>query len=280
MKMEYDDPRSRELPGFRTARTTTSSPELQKPTLPWPAALLGLASVAGGAVLAALVLPAWLPNLSASIMGPDPKVFWYLSRGSAILALALLWFSMACGLLISNQLARIWPGGPVAFDLHQYTSLLGLGFSLFHALILLGDRYIDYSLAQIALPFASLNYRPFWVGLGQLGFYLAALLVGSFYVRRQIGQRSWRLIHYASYFMFILAWGHGIASGTDSQAAWVVSLNWFYGTSLLFLLVYRVLTARRGASGGKVEAKQAGVAALGFSTPSHSGRNGKLLPRK
>jgi predicted ferric reductase len=257
MNSEYNDFRLRELQGFNPTHSTPNLLELQKPAVPWPVVLLGLVSVASGAVLAALLLPGWLPNLSASILGPDPKVFWYLSRGSAILALGLLWFSMAWGLLITNQLARLWPGGPAAFDLHQYSSVLGLGFSLFHALILLGDRYIGYSLAQIALPFASLSYRPLWVGLGQLGFYLSALLVGSFYVRRRIGQRSWRLIHYASFLMFILACAHGIASGTDSQATWVVSLNWFYAASLIFLLIYRILAGRGKASGAKAQVRQA-----------------------
>src|SRR5947207_8775577 len=36
----------------------------------------------------------------------------------------LAWLSMAYGVLISNKLARVWPGGPTAFALHEYTSLL------------------------------------------------------------------------------------------------------------------------------------------------------------
>ena len=44
-----------------------------------------------------------------------------------------------------------------------YTSL-ALAFALFHALILLGDRYIGYSPATLLLPFASHDYRPISVG--------------------------------------------------------------------------------------------------------------------
>jgi predicted ferric reductase len=205
---------------------------------------VGLIGVAAGALLTAVVLPAWLPNLTASLVGSSPKVFWFLSRGSAMVAMGLLWFSMAWGLLISGKLSRAWPGGPVAFDLHQYTSLLGLGFSLFHILILLGDQYIHYNLVQLALPFASQDYKPFWVGLGQLAFYLLVLVVASFYVRRWIGQQSWRWIHYASFLLFLLALAHGIASGTDSQTEWAGALNWFYLASLLFLVFYRVLATR------------------------------------
>src|ERR1700741_2746129 len=85
--------------------------------------LLFIASVGAGA-LAALIIKSWTPNLHISLLGPSPKGYWYLSRASGVVAYALLWYSMALGLLITNKLARIWPGGVSAFDLHQHVSLL------------------------------------------------------------------------------------------------------------------------------------------------------------
>ena len=90
---------------------------------------------------------------------------------------------MAFGLFITNKMARARPG-PAAFELHEYVSLLGLGFALFHGLILMGDQFIHYNLAQVLLPFGSYGFKPFWVGLGQLSFYLSVVLVASFYVRQ------------------------------------------------------------------------------------------------
>src|SRR5919206_3851292 len=97
----------------------------------------------------------WLAGIQASLAGTDPKAFWYLSRATAFVGFGLLWLSMALGLSITNKLARLWPGGPAANDLHEYTSLLGLAFGCFHGLILLGDGYSNYSLAQLLLPFAT-----------------------------------------------------------------------------------------------------------------------------
>ena len=102
----------------------------------------------GGAIL---LLPTWLPNMATSLTGTEPKVFWYLSRATAFVSLSILWLSMALGLGISNKMARLWPGAPAAFAIHEYVSLLGLAFALFHALILLGDHYINFTLAQFAL---------------------------------------------------------------------------------------------------------------------------------
>lgn len=205
--------------------------------------MLLLLAASAGAIAAIMVIPIWLPGLSASFGGSAPQAFWFLSRSSAAVAYALLWLSMASGLMISNKMARLWPGGPVAFDLHQYASLLGLAFALFHALILMGDQYIHFGLWQVLAPFSSAEYKPFWVGLGQVAFYMMVVVALSFYVRRRIGNRSWRLIHYLSFATYLLALGHGIFSGTDSGTAWASYMYWISGSVFLFLLVYRLLAA-------------------------------------
>jgi predicted ferric reductase len=210
-------------------------------TLDWKVIAGLFLAVIAGALAAVFVVPQWLPGLAGSLFGDAPKAYWYLSRASALVAYGLLWLSMLLGLSITNKLARLWPGGPVAFDLHEYASWLGLAFALFHALILMGDHYINYSLVQVFMPFASTGYKPVWVGLGQLGFYLMALVTLSFYVRKQIGAKTWRLIHYASFAMFLLALIHGLLSGTDTSVPAVVGMYWLTGGSFLFLLVYRIL---------------------------------------
>ena len=203
--------------------------------------LICMLAIIAGTLLAAQILPAWLPQLSTSLLGAEPKAYWFMSRGSAIVGFILLWMSMALGLVITNKIARVWPGGPTAFELHEYVSLLGMGFVLFHGLILMGDHYINYNLAQVLLPFASQNYRPFWVGLGQLGLYTWVVVNGSFYIRRKIGTRTWRLIHFVSFATFAMAMVHGLASGSDSNTVWGMTMYWITGGSLLFLLMYRIL---------------------------------------
>ncbi|CAG0932739.1 hypothetical protein TFLX_02726 [Thermoflexales bacterium] len=214
------------------------------PAMPLHILIGMLLAVALGAFAAAIVLPNWLPGLSQSLLGNEPKVYWYLSRASAVVAYSLLWLSMALGLSITNKLARVWPGGPAAFDLHQFASLIGLAFALFHALILLGDKYINYDLGQVLVPFNSTGYKPVWVGLGQIGFYLLAIVGLSFYMRKRLGNRMWRLIHYLSFFTFVLALLHGIFAGTDSAGFAIQVFYWASGASLLFLLIYRIFVTR------------------------------------
>jgi len=193
-----------------------------------------------GALAAVIILPAWMPHLATSLAGSDPKAYWYLSRGSAFVALSLLWLSMALGLLITNKMARLWPGVPASFALHEFISILGLVFTLFHALILLGDHYINYTLVQVLVPFSS-SYEPLWVGLGQVGFYTLLIVTLSFYVRSHIGQKTWRSLHYVSFLTYLIAMSHAVTAGTDTSLPWAQQYYWISLGALLFLFCYRIV---------------------------------------
>jgi len=194
-----------------------------------------------GLLIAILLLPAWLPSMAHSLTGENPKAYWYLSRATALVSLSILWISMALGISITNKMARLWPGAPAAFAIHEYASLLGLAFAIFHALVLLGDHYISFTVAQIFMPFSTVGYRPLWVGIGQIGFYIWVLVALSFYVRQSIGQKIWRLVHYLSFAMYMMGLVHGLFSGTDTNAVWAQWYYWISGGSLLFLFVYRIV---------------------------------------
>jgi hypothetical protein len=143
------------------------------------------------------------------------------------------------GLLITSKTARVWPGSPTAFDLHEYTSLLGMAFALLHAFLLLGDRYIGYQALEVVLPFASLNYKPVAVALGQLGLYPGSWSTPLSTVRKQIGQRTWRAIHGISFVGFAFALLHGITAGTDTTAPLMILFYWLTGASVVLLSLYR-----------------------------------------
>ncbi len=147
------------------------------------------------------------------------------------------------GLLISSKAARLWPGNPAAVDAHQFISLLGISFALFHGLILTGDRYINFSVLQVLIPFSNPAYRPLWVGIGQIGFYTMAIVGLSFYFRRALTPRVWRLIHYLSFGTFLFVLIHGVTSGTDSGQLWAAFLYMFTGGTVMLLTLYRIFFA-------------------------------------
>ncbi len=207
-------------------------------------ALLVLGAFFVGALIAVFFLPVWAPAVVESFLGSNPKAYWPLSRSSGVIAYLLLWLAAVLGLLITNKFAHLWNGGPAAADLHGFVSLLGLAFTLFHVVILLGDRYIRYTPLQLAIPFASVNFQPFWVGVGQIGFYLLIPIAFSFYVRRWIGHDAWRWLHYASFIGYALTTLHSLFAGTDTRTPLMLMLYAVTGASVCYLSCYRVLTAK------------------------------------
>lgn len=101
---------------------------------------------------------------------------------------------------------------------------------------------MPFSPLQIAVPFLA-PYLPLWVGVGQVAFYLTAVVELSFYVRRHIGQRAWRLLHYLTFLAFLGAAAHGLLAGTDSGARWAWWLYVGTSASVAFLLTYRIVVA-------------------------------------
>lgn len=227
-----------------TAKEPTEDRTPMRPLLQF--ALLLVAGLLG-AVAALVLLPTLLPGLTSSLLGTAPKAFWYLARASGFVAYLLLWLSVVFGLTVSSKLVRLWKGGPAAVDLHQFVTWLAIVVAVFHGLILLGDRFINATLGQVLVPFTYVNYRPFWVGLGQIGFYVAVLVAASFYARPRMSYRTWRTVHYASFAVYLMLTLHGALAGTDSVLLGVKLMYVVTGFSVYFLTVYRILQAVKPA---------------------------------
>ena len=154
-----------------------------------------------------------------------------------MVAYLLLWFSTAWGLAIPSKFFSSVLSQEFTFDFHEFISLLTIGFVVLHVSVLLMDRYLPYSIWQILIPFLS-TYRPIWVGLGIISFYLIALVTITFYMRNRIVMKSFRTIHWLSFVSYIGVALHGIYGGTDSPLAAMQLL--YRGTALviIFLTVY------------------------------------------
>jgi predicted ferric reductase len=191
-----------------------------------------------GAILG-LTLPSALTSMAGVIVETPAKIPWITSRVTAFLAYFAITASVVYGLLLSTKILDAIAHRPVSFALHQDLAAVGLGLAAIHGALLTLDQTIHFSMVDLLVPFAS-PYRPIAVGVGQLAFYIVALVTLSFYLRRRIGQRAWRLIHYLTFFAFLGSTAHGIAAGTDSSQPWAF---WTYVGSaaiVVFLLAYRI----------------------------------------
>ena len=184
----------------------------------------------------------WGEAVSQLLTATD-KHFWYLSRASGVIAYTLFWLAVVFGLLLSTRLGKHFNAARV-FALHQYLSLIAVGFAAFHAGILLADNFLNLNLWQILLPFGFQTERV-GVALGQLGFWLLFICAFSFYIKKYIGQSAWRWLHFLTFLAYMLISIHVFMVGSDSRA---LPLLVFYAGSqtLVFLLItYRLVALKQ-----------------------------------
>ena len=165
------------------------------------------------------------------------QIWWYVTRASGLTGYLLVWLSMVWGFAIPTGFVKPVLENIFTYDFHEHLSLLGLGFILVHMLVLLFDSYLPFSILQLLIPFTD-TYRPFWVGLGIISFYLLLPVTFTFYVRQRIGAKAFRSIHVLSLVSYLGATLHGLFAGTDSVLPITVLI--YAGTFLvvIFLTVY------------------------------------------
>jgi len=167
---------------------------------------------------------------------------WYSSRVLGFMAYGALAISVVYGLLLSTGILDRIAHRAVSLTLHQDLSAIAIGLTALHGALLALDTFVPQTVRQLTIPFAS-PYRPEWTGLGQIAFYVMVMVFGSFYVRRHIGQRAWRLLHYTTFLAFVGATVHGVMAGTDSPADWAF---WIYSgatVTVVSLIAYRIAAA-------------------------------------
>jgi predicted ferric reductase len=210
--------------------------------------LLGLIAIATVGFAGLLMISdTSMSAVIADLLAISDKTAWHLSRSAGTVAYVLLSGSTVWGLLQSSKIAKeVIPAG-LSFAMHNILSWLALLFIGLHALVLLFDNYYAYSLPDLSVPFIG-PYRPAWVGLGIISFYMMLMITISFQLRTKIGQRSWRTLHYLSFVVYLLATIHGLTAGTDSNKLGIQLMYLASGLLVLFLTNYRLLTSGSGAS--------------------------------
>jgi sulfoxide reductase heme-binding subunit YedZ len=208
------------------------------------ALLLSITLVLGAGLAATLVLlpqtgagQSALSGLSQLFATDSTQIWWYVTRSAGIIAYLLLWFSTVWGLAVPSKVLTQALDQTFTVDFHEFTSLLAIGFTLLHVFVLTIDRFLPYTPLQILVPFLS-PYRPFWVGMGVIAFYITLLVTITFYLRKKIGMKTFRSIHVLSLLGYLGVTLHGLYAGTDAPLAAMQLL--YKGTALvvIFLTTY------------------------------------------
>jgi DMSO/TMAO reductase YedYZ heme-binding membrane subunit len=156
--------------------------------------------------------------------GHGPSALWYATRGTGAMALVLLTASVVLGI----GEVRAWrPGGAPRFtiaSMHRTVSLLAVALLGVHIGTTLLDPFPPIAPVNAVVPFKT-DYRPLWLGLGTIASDLLLALAITSLVRRRLGHRAWRGLHWLAYACWPVALAHGIGAGSDTRSAWMLVLT-------------------------------------------------------
>jgi len=180
-------------------------------------------------------------------LAAGPSAYWYTTRGAGVVALLLLTASVVLGVLdLSRWTSDRWPRFMID-GVHRVVSLLAVAVVAVHVLATVLDSFTQIGIRDAFIPFAS-SYRPIWVGMGALAFDLLLAVAVTSMLRRHIGYRTWRIVHWSAYACWPLALVHGLGSGTDTALPWMVAITLASMAAVLVAAGSRIATIRPEAA--------------------------------
>jgi len=151
----------------------------------------------------------------------NAPIVWYVMRATGVVALLLLTLSFGLGVANTNRWRPLGSRLYVTTAIHQSASLLAVAFLAVHVLTAVIDPDAGVSLAALVLPLGS----GVWLVAGTLALDLVAALVVTSLLRRRIGFRTWRTIHWTAYGAWPVAVAHGLGMGSDSGTWWYAAVT-------------------------------------------------------
>ena len=145
------------------------------------------------------------------------------SQISGVISLVLLTAVVMLGVLVNRQGRLPGQSAFAGLSLHRFTSLLAVGFLASHILTAVAEPLAGVGLAAAIVPFVTAD-KPVWLGLGTVSFDLMAALIVTSLLRRHIGRRCWRAVHWLAYACWPAALAHSIGSNPDMRSGRLLDL--------------------------------------------------------
>ncbi|MDB5065526.1 MAG: ferric reductase [Chloroflexi bacterium] len=214
------------------------------------------------------------PLLVTAAAGPSP--LWYATRGAGLASLLVLTASVVLG--VGTAVRWEGPSTPrfVTAALHRNLSLLSIVLVAVHVVTAVLDPFAAIGVRDVVVPFGA-AYRPVWLGLGVAAFDVLLAVALSSMLRRRIGPRAWRLIHWAAYAAWPLAVVHGLGTGSDSAVPWMIGLTASCVAAVVLAVLQRLVTGRlstlpmRALAGALAAASLAAIALWSVHGPFQPG---------
>ena len=173
-------------------------------------------------------------------------LWWYIARASGLVSWGLLTASMLWGFLTATRVLGKRPRPLWVLDLHRFFGGLAVIFVFVHLTGLLLDSYVEFTFADLLVPFMS-EWRPLAMAWGITAFYVLLAVEITSLLKKRLPLKFWRWIHWGSYPLFAFATIHSITAGTDTRNAAVVVALAVGISEVVFLLMVRLFVRDTGS---------------------------------
>jgi len=167
------------------------------------------------------------------------EALWALGRGNGIVALAFMTLSVVLGIGVrSGRPLFTLPRFGIA-DVHRFVALAATLLVALHMGLLFMDPYAKLRLIDFVVPFLG-AYRPLWQGLGTVAFDVLIVVIITSLLRRRLGLKIFRAVHWTTYLLWPIAMAHSLGNGTDTGRIWFLGFAGVCAVMVAITLVWRL----------------------------------------
>jgi DMSO/TMAO reductase YedYZ heme-binding membrane subunit len=190
---------------------------------------------------------------TVAVVGHGSTAMWYLTRATGLVSLVLLSATVVLGVVASvGWTTERWPRF-LSQTVHRNLSLFCLVLIGVHIVTTVADGYVPIGYLDAVIPFRT-PYRPLWVGFGALAFDLLLAVAITSGLRRRIGTRAWRSVHWLAYVCWPIALLHGLGAGTDTRLSLTLMINVLCVVAVVGGVGWRLVTGRTFSPGRRIAA--------------------------
>jgi DMSO/TMAO reductase YedYZ heme-binding membrane subunit len=180
--------------------------------------------------------------LAAVVSTAGPSWYWYATRGLGVSTLIVLTGTVVIGIVTAVRWSGQTTPAFVAADMHRNLSLIAVLLLAAHIVTTVLDPFAHISLRDVIIPVGA-AYRPVWLGFGVVATDILIAVIATSLLRERIGPRLWRWLHWAAYLSWPLAVVHGVGTGSDARAPWLIAVVISCVVAVLLAFIERI---RRG----------------------------------
>ena len=188
--------------------------------------------------------------MSATAAFTGPQALWFVSRASGLALLAAFSATVVLGVVARLGAAPGRWSRLALGELHRTLALFSVSFLGLHVATAISDPYVTIGWVATVLPFAS-PYRTVAIGLGALAVDLGGAVLVTSLVRRRLGYRGWRVVHWLAYVAWPVAFAHSITAGSDQRIWWVALVEGGCALAVATATIARLLSRWRGPDPGQ-----------------------------